>query len=115
MKDLRDSHVPAWFWVGVPVVLYFGHYVLRAVTPFEFFDRYILHESGATEQGTVLVLVLALLTGLLVLRQISSLGDASAVVLWFVLSGLPVFRRRGSQLGAALDGLGCAGSVGRTQ
>jgi len=57
------------------VVLYFGHYVLRAVTPFEFFDRYILHESGATEQGTVLVLVLALLTGLLVLRQASSLGD----------------------------------------
>ena len=57
------------------MVLYFGHYVLRAVTPFEFFDRYILHESGATEQGTVLVLVLALLTGLLVLRLASSLGD----------------------------------------
>ena len=57
------------------MVLYFAHYVLRAVTPFEFFDRYILHESGATEQGTVLVLVLALLTGLLVLRQASSLGD----------------------------------------
>ncbi|MBS64597.1 hypothetical protein [Salinisphaera sp.] len=75
MKDLRDSHVPAWFWVGVPVVLYFGHYLLRAATPFEFFDRYILHESGATEQGTVLVLVLALLTGLLVLSQLRSLGD----------------------------------------
>ncbi|WP_353177681.1 hypothetical protein [Salinisphaera sp. T5B8] len=75
MTDMRDSHVSAWFWVGVPVVVYFGHYLLRVLAPDAFFDHYILHESGATEQGTILVLALALIMGLVVLREVSSLGD----------------------------------------
>lgn len=75
MSDGRDPHVPQWFWLWFPTVLYFGHYGLRALASDDFFDRYIFHETGFTEQATAVVLVVTLVFGLVVLRRFLVVGE----------------------------------------
>lgn len=70
----RDVHVPQWFWLWFPIILYFGHFVVRALASDDFIDQYMLHESGFTEQFTVAVTALALIFGLIVLARFSGFG-----------------------------------------
>lgn len=75
MSDDRDANLSRWFWLGLPLILYFGHYALRAFAGQYFYDHYILHELGFTEQATLATLILALLIGVIVLAHVAKLRD----------------------------------------
>lgn len=69
MNSTHHDALPSWVWLYFPVILYFGHYVVRLLAPYEFWDRYVMHELGFTEQATVFLLVLALIVGLRLVHQ----------------------------------------------
>lgn len=64
----QGESTTAWIWLGLPLLLYLGHYLARWVLSEAQWDRWVLHEFGFTEQATVLLLVLALLAGLRVVQ-----------------------------------------------
>lgn len=66
----RDAFVPQWLWLWLPIILYFGHFVVRILVSDEFIDRYMLHETGFTEHATIVVTVMALILGLLVVKRL---------------------------------------------
>src|SRR5699024_7633843 len=75
MINRNDIHMPTWLWLGLPIVLYFGHYIVRVGAPANFYHHYVLHEYGFTEQATIAIILLALFVGLAVLRRVKLLGD----------------------------------------
>lgn len=80
MNNQGDTRIPAWFWLGIPIVLYFGHYIVRAVASSDFYDRYVLTEFGFTEEATIAVAALALLVGLAVLHRIVAFNDRRLLI-----------------------------------
>lgn len=97
MSKQDDAYLPAWFWLWLPVVLYFGHYLVRAVAPVDFWDQYILTEFGFTEEATFAMLVLALLAGLVVLRRVFFLNDWRLLI-FFALFCLGCFYFGGEEV-----------------
>lgn len=53
------------FWLGVPLLIYFGQYLARATSSAPFYDAWFEHESGLVETGTFVLLVLAAIGGVL--------------------------------------------------
>lgn len=82
MSDDRDARLSVWFWLGLPLILYFGLYALRALTSQHFYDQYILHELGFTEQATLATLIVTLLVGLLVLARTARLGEPKLLIFY---------------------------------
>ena len=87
MNNSKDTLLPRWLWLGVPLLVYFGHYLARAVCSDSFYDAWFRHESGVTETTTVALLLLALLGGLYVTRWAWRQGERS-LALWFGLFAL---------------------------
>lgn len=87
MNDSNDTYLPRWFWLGVPILLYFGHYLARAFLSHPVYDAWLRHEAGLTESGTVLLLALALAGGLYVTRWAVRTGDRR-LMLFFGLFAL---------------------------
>ena len=75
MHATDTSRVPQWFWLWLPVTLYFGHFVARWLLADSTYTRIIEKESGFTEVATVLALGVALCIGLGVLYRAWTLGD----------------------------------------
>lgn len=96
MSDDRDAGLYRGFWLGLPLILYFGHYALRAFAGQHFYNHYILHELGFTEQATLVTLIGTLLIGLFVLARTAQLGDRRLTI-FFVLFWLGCFYFAGEE------------------
>ncbi|WP_348767571.1 hypothetical protein [uncultured Salinisphaera sp.] len=70
-----DTVLPRWAWLGVPLAIYFAHYVARAVLDAPVYDAWLLHESGLTEVGTVVVLAMACIGGVVATVWAFQRGD----------------------------------------
>jgi len=75
MHSIDKSPVPQWFWLWLPIVLYFGHFLARWLLDDLTYNGLVEHESGFTEVTTILLLGAALLVGLRVLYLSWTLGD----------------------------------------
>lgn len=87
MNNSNATLLPRWLWLGIPVVVYFGHYVARAVFSNPVYDAWFRHESGVTETATVALLALSLVAGLYVTRWAWRQGDR-ALTVFFALFAL---------------------------
>ena len=84
MNERPDTALPGWAWLGLPLVIYFSHYLARALLDFAVYDRWVLHESGITEKATLVMLALALVGGLLATRWAWRQGDRKLVAFFLV-------------------------------
>ncbi|WP_293625556.1 hypothetical protein [Salinisphaera sp.] len=82
-----DTVLPRWAWLGVPLAIYFAHYVARALLDAPVYDAWLLHESGLTEVGTVVILALALAGGLVATAWAFRRSDR-ALAIFFALFSL---------------------------
>jgi hypothetical protein len=75
MNQSTKPVLPHWAWLGLPLAIYFGHYLARWLCSPDFYDAWIEHESGVTEIGTVVLLLLALIGGAIVTAWAWRRGD----------------------------------------
>lgn len=86
MNERPDTALPGWAWLGLPLIIYFSHYLARALLDFEIYDRWVLHESGITENATLLVLALALVGGICAMRWAWRHGDRQLVTFFAIFT-----------------------------
>lgn len=65
MTESHNTTRARLFFLGAPLVIYFGQYLARAILSAPFYDAWFEHESGLVETGTFVLLVLAAIGGLL--------------------------------------------------
>lgn len=84
MKDSssRRHELPAWFWLVLPLVLYFGHYLLRALLGYEVYDHWLTSELGFTAEATTLLAAVAAVVMVLTARGLLQRGGPR-LALWF--------------------------------
>lgn len=76
--------LPAWFWLFLPPLLYFGHYFFCAILPTPVYNAWFTTETGSTEALTVAFLVGAALAAGAVAVHFY-LSDRRHLALWFGL------------------------------
>lgn len=83
----NDTVLPRWAWLGIPLAIYLGHYLARAVLSDPVYDVWLRHESGLTEIGTIGVLALAFVGGVIATTWAFRRGDR-ALTCFFALFSL---------------------------
>lgn len=84
MNPSNNTPLTRLFWFGLPLAIYLGHYLLRALLDPSVYDAWFEHESGVTETATVVLLVLALIGGIRVTIWAWRRGDRR-LTLFFAL------------------------------
>ena len=67
-RDQYQSELPAWLYLGLPLVLVSGFVIARLVS-LEFFNRWIYAKEGALERATVIILIPAVYAGIRAFKQ----------------------------------------------
>lgn len=87
-SDFTD--LPAWLWLWLPVAYFVLVYLTGLFAAEETYRRWFAGEMCVTEIATVLLLLIAVITGILAIRDLRALGERW-LLLWVVLGTLGCF------------------------
>ncbi|MAA74819.1 MAG: hypothetical protein CMN28_08940 [Salinisphaeraceae bacterium] len=75
--------LPAWFWLGLPIVLYLGHFAARLVGE-AFYETWMHGEFGVTEMVTLAILASSIVIAGLCLPMARRLGHG-LLTAWLIV------------------------------